>query len=93
MIKSIEPHPLEDVVRKIFAEFEKQGTTDLCLTQIATGLGACSRPKRGWMAYWTVAEDVVGYMTEQRKLIRDDRTAPLSKRVRNGGYYWRLAKL
>ena len=85
---STKPHPLEGVVRKSFAD---NGHGDLCLTQIANGLGACSHPKRGWDAYWTVAEDVTGYMTGQGKLIRDDRSAPASKRVRDGGYYWRLS--
>jgi len=85
------PHPLEGVVRKIFADREKYGTTDLCLTDITIGLGACSHPKRGLDAYQTVAEDVLGYMTGQGKLIRDDSTAQ-SKRVRDGGYYWRLMK-
>jgi hypothetical protein len=45
--QSTKPHPLEDVIHKIFADKEN---TDLCLTQIATDLGACSHPKRGWDA-------------------------------------------
>jgi hypothetical protein len=73
---STKSHPLEDVVRKIFAgEFEKYGNTDLDLTQIAAGLGASSHPKQGRLAYRTVAEDVLGYMTGQGKLVRDDSTA------------------
>ena len=85
---STRPHPLEDVVRKIFADNED---TELTLTHITVGLGACSRPKRGRVAYATVAEDVLGFMTGQGKLIRDDLAAQ-SKHVRDGGYYWRLAE-
>jgi hypothetical protein len=60
-----DPHPLEGVIRKIFADWEKRGATDLDLVHITLGMGACTHPKCGWDAYRTVAEDVLGYMTCQ----------------------------
>jgi hypothetical protein len=90
---STKPHPLEEVILKIFADWEKRGGTNLDLVHITLSMGACSHPKRGRDAYRTVAEDVLGYMTGQGKLVQGRYgTTPPNSRVRDGGYYWRRPK-
>jgi hypothetical protein len=89
-------HPLECVVIEIFADFAGRGFIELNLSDIAYGLaGACIATGKDWArgdkAYRTVAEDVLGYMAGQGKLIitRVGKTG----RVRDGGYYWQLPKI
>ena len=90
---STKPHPLEYAVWKIFERYEEKAIGDrgveLDLVHITLGLaGGGLRQQRGDKAYRIVAEDVLGYMTGQGKLVMDGRSAR-SKRVSDGGYVWR----
>jgi hypothetical protein len=61
-----EPHPLEEIALKAFAEKEHQDAVSLAY------FFAGARVKGGNKAYHTVARDVLGYMESQGKLRRDD---------------------
>jgi hypothetical protein len=87
-------HPLEYAIWRIFEKYEKAsgdpGGVELDLVHVSYGLAGAgiSGPRRGDKAYRIVAEDVLGFMTGQGKLIMNGRFAR-SKRVIDGGYVWR----
>ena len=64
-----DPHPLEDIAMRAFAKEPRQDATTLSSFMSGCTVFGGKDGSKGMSAYKTVADDVLGYMREQGKLV------------------------